>query len=61
MKITILPVTLHPETQIFLPSTSSKNPSTSICTIKTVNAETAFFNGIDGRLIQTVMRELKQL
>ncbi|MCQ6275405.1 hypothetical protein JMM81_10575 [Bacillus sp. V3B] len=60
-KLTIVPVTLHPDSKKSLPSTSSKDPSTSICTIKTANVEVSFYGGVDEHVIQTVMRELKNL
>jgi hypothetical protein len=60
-KLTIVPVTLHAENKKSLSSTSSKEPSTSICTIKTANAEITFFSGVDEQVIQSVMRELKNL
>ena len=58
-KLTIVPVSLDPEnnsTAATIPAALSSNPT---CTIKTGNAEISFFNGIDERIIQTVMRELK--
>ncbi|MDQ0216820.1 hypothetical protein J2S13_003306 [Oikeobacillus pervagus] len=58
-KLTIVPVTLHTENEKSLLSTSPKEPSPSICMIKTANAEISFYVGIDERIIQTVMRELK--
>ncbi|MGE7766605.1 hypothetical protein [Peribacillus sp. NPDC096540] len=60
-KLTIVPVTLHPDSKNSFTSTSSKDPSTSICTIKTANAEISFYDGVDEHVIQTVMRELKNL
>ncbi|HJV32339.1 MAG TPA: hypothetical protein VJ558_09075 [Bacillales bacterium] len=60
-KLTIVPVTLHAENKKPLPSTPSKELSNSICTIKTTNAEITFYDGVDEHLIQTVMRELKNL
>jgi hypothetical protein len=60
-KLTIVPVTIHAENKKTLPSTSSIEPSTSICTIKTANAEISFYSGVNEHLIQTVMRELKHL
>ncbi|MGE7185623.1 hypothetical protein ACQKKK_17090 [Peribacillus sp. NPDC006672] len=38
-KLTIVPVTLHPDSKSSFTSTSSKDSSTSICTIKTANVE----------------------
>jgi hypothetical protein len=59
-KLTIVPITLHSEDE----NTSSKNPvvisSNTTCTIKTGTVEISFFNGVDERIIQTVMRELKE-
>ncbi|MFB9759117.1 hypothetical protein [Ectobacillus funiculus] len=58
-KLTIVPVTLHPENEnitVTNPAVLSSNPA---CTIKTANAEISFFNGVDEHIIQTVMRELK--
>lgn len=60
-KLTIVPVTLHQEVKNSLTSTSSKDPSTSVCTIKIAAAEISFFPGVDEHIIQTVMRELKNL
>ena len=56
-KLTIVPVTLDP----LHDSTSVQNlPQRSgpSCVIKTVTAEISFFNGIDERIIQTIMKEL---
>ena len=58
-KLNIVPVTLHTKnenTAAAIPVVPSSNPA---CTIKTVNAEISFFNGVDEHIIQTVMRELK--
>lgn len=60
-KLTIVPVTLQPDSKSSLPSTSSKDSLTSICTIKINNADIHFYNGVEERIIQTVMRELKHL
>lgn len=60
-KLMIVPVTLHDESKKSLPSTSAKEPSSSVCMIKTANAEISFYDGVDERIIQTVMRELKHL
>ncbi|MFB5198615.1 hypothetical protein ACE198_27870 [Neobacillus sp. KR4-4] len=59
-KLTIVPVSLHAENKDFVPCTSPAPSSNSVCTIKTATAEISFFNGVDERIIQTVMRELKQ-
>lgn len=58
-KLIIVPVTLHPDSEDVLPLAT---PNTSgICVIKTVTAEISFYNGLEERIIQTVMRELKHL
>jgi hypothetical protein len=59
-KLTIVPVTLHAENKN-INSSTSPTLSNSICMIKMANAKISFFNGVDERTIQTVMRELKQL
>lgn len=58
-KLTIVPVKLDP-----LPVEISSNHSTQYttepsCVIKTAVAEISFFNGVDERIIQTIMKELK--
>ncbi|NMD72882.1 hypothetical protein HHO41_21950 [Bacillus sp. DNRA2] len=60
-KLTIVPVTLDPVSKSPFKPASSVDPSSSICTINTANAEISFFNGVDEHIIQTVMRELKHL
>ena len=59
-KLTIVPVTLHPITDepssTYLPQ-SFPGPS---CVIKTAIAEIAFFNGVDERIIHTIMKELNK-
>jgi len=60
-KLKIVPVTLHVENKDLGSAASSTSPSNSICMIKTANAEISFFNGVDDRTIQTVIRELKHL
>ena len=60
-KLTIVPVTLDPiadEISLCIHSQFSSGPS---CVIKTATAEISFFNGVDERIIQTVMRELNNL
>ena len=57
-KLTIVPVKLDPlsvETATFYSSQYTAEPS---CVIKTAAAEIAFFNGVDERIIQTIMKEL---
>ena len=56
-KLTIVPVTLdplHDTTSIQSPP----QPSGPRCVIKTATVENAFFNGIDERIIQIIMKEL---
>lgn len=58
-KLTIVPVKFDPlrtESTTFRSSHDIASPS---CVIKTDVAEIAFFNGVDGRIIQTIMKELK--
>ncbi|MFC0559019.1 hypothetical protein [Halalkalibacter alkalisediminis] len=57
-KLTIVPVTLHPEHKDRNSSISPATLPINICTIKLVNADVTFFNGVDERTIQTVLREL---
>ena len=60
-KLMIVPVSLQSENrELDLPKSPSIL-SNSICVIKTASAEISFFTGIDERIIQTVMRELKHL
>jgi len=58
-KLTIVPVTLLPENKTNPVSPSSITTTSSICTVKTANAEILFYNGVDEHIILTVMRELK--
>lgn len=57
--LTIVPVTLHSENENISAPNPGVIPQNPTCTIKTGNAEISFFNGVDERIIQTVMRELK--
>ena len=57
-KLTIVPVTLNPitdESSSIIHRKYSTGPS---CVIKTATAEISFFNGVDERIIQTIMKEL---
>lgn len=54
--LTIIPVTLHP-TINDKPSAASAN-APSFCTVKLANAEITLQNGVEERIIQTIMREL---
>lgn len=60
-KLTIVPVTLHRENQISSTYSSPEKHSNSVCTINVANIEISFSNGVDEHIIQTVMRELKNL
>lgn len=58
-KLTIVPVKLDPlpvETSSINSIQYTIEPS---CVIKTAAAEISFFNGVDERIIQTIMKELK--
>lgn len=54
--LVIVPVTLHPVANADQPNVSS-NPS-GFCTITLAHAEITFQNGVEERIIQTIMREL---
>lgn len=58
-KLTIVPVTLQPDSKDVFPFATSN--TSGICIIKTISAEISFYNGLEERIIQTVMRELKHL
>jgi hypothetical protein len=60
-KLTIIPVSLHAENKELDTSISPTTLSNSICMIKTATSEISFFNGVDERTIQTIIRELKHL
>lgn len=60
-KLTIVPVTLHSNTENTPITKSTVSSSNSTCTIKFGKVEISFSNGIDEHIIQTVMRELKDL
>jgi len=55
----IVPVKLHPESQNYL-SLDSAN-TFGLCIIKMAGAEISFHNGVEERIIHTVMRELRNL
>ncbi len=59
--LTIVPVTLQTEDKNTSPINSAALSSKPACMIKTATTEISFFNGVDERIIQTVMRELKHL
>ncbi len=58
-KLTIVPVKLDPLPTETSSSCSSPYPATPGRVMKTAIAEIAFFNGVDERIIQTIMKELK--
>ncbi|RBR34873.1 hypothetical protein EB06_00274 [Enterococcus cecorum] len=60
-KLTIVPVTLHSDTENISNIKPTVSSSNSTCTIKFGKVEISFFNGIDEHIIQTIMRELKDL
>lgn len=59
-KLTIVPVTLDPIADKFSSNHSSQYSTGPSCVIKTTTAEISFFNGIDERIIQTIMKELNK-
>ena len=52
----IVPVTLHPTEYIGQQNFSKQ--SSGLCTITLAHAEITFQNGVEERIIQTIMREL---
>ena len=56
-KLTIVPVTLHPDNKIHF-SSPAANPASIICTIKTANLEISFFNGVDEHVIRLLEEQL---
>ena len=58
-KLTIVPVKLDPLTTESTTFRSSHDIASPSCVIKTAVTEIAFFNGVDERIIQTIMKELK--
>ena len=57
-KLTIVPVKLDPLTNETTSNYSPKYHTDPSCVIKTATAEISFFNGVDERIIQTIMKEL---
>lgn len=53
-KLTIVPVTLHPDSKNSLLSDSLKNPSPSIGTIKTANTEISFYDSVDEQVGKSI-------
>lgn len=58
-KLTIVPVKLDPLPTESATLRSAHDAATPSCIIKTVETEVLFFNGVDERIIQTIMKELK--
>lgn len=57
-KLMIVPVKLDPITNETISINSPGYSSAPSCVIKTATVEVSFFNGVNERIIQTVMREL---
>ena len=57
-KLTIVPVKLDLLTNETTSNHSPNYPASPSCMIKTATAEISFFNGVDERIIQTIMKEL---
>ena len=58
-KLTIVPITLQPIQNDEIPLDTPH--AFGACIIKTAKAQISFSNGMEDRIIQTVMRELKHL
>lgn len=59
-KLMIVPVKLDPITNETTSINSSEYSSAPSCVFKTATVEISFFNGVNERIIQTVMRELNK-
>jgi hypothetical protein len=57
-KLTIVPVKLDPITDKMSSMISPQSSAGPSCVIKTATAEISFFNSVDERIIQSVMKEL---
>lgn len=57
-KLTIVPVTLDPVHDNLSPVVSQSQIHSPNCMIKADGFEISFFNGVDDRIIQVIMREL---
>lgn len=57
-KLTIVPVKLDAPTNETSSNHSPKYFAGTSCVIKTATAEISFFNGVDERIIHTIMKEL---
>ena len=58
-KLTIVPVKLDPLPTESATLHSAHDAAAPSCIIKTAETEILFFNGVDERIIQTIMKELK--
>ena len=58
-KLTIVPVKLDPLPTESATLHSAQDTAAPSCIIKTTETEIIFFNGVDERIIQTIMKELK--
>lgn len=58
-KLTIVPVKLDPLPTESTTLHSAYNEVAPNCIIKTAETEILFFNGVDERIIQAIMKELK--
>jgi len=59
-KLTIVPVSLDTITDKYSFINSTQSSSEPSCIIKTANVEISFFNGVDERIIQMIMKELNK-
>ena len=57
-KLTIVPIKLDPLTNEMHSNHSPTCHAGPSCADKTATAEISFFNGVDERIIQTIMKEL---
>ena len=58
-KLTIVPVKLDPLPTESASLCSAQDTTAPSCVIKTAETEILFFNGVDERIIQAIMKELK--
>ncbi|KSU86083.1 MULTISPECIES: hypothetical protein [Priestia] len=60
-KLTIVPVKIDPLPALTTSNHAFQYTTEPSCVIKTAVAEISFFNGVDERIIQKIMKELKEL
>lgn len=58
-KLTIVPVKLDPLPAESATLRSAHDTAAPSCIIKTTETEIIFFNGVEERILQTIMKELK--